>query len=58
MSFDPSRRELLAPLGAGGAAIALGRDTPGQTYADAFMKNVQWDEVNRRTEWAQKATRP
>jgi Fe-Mn family superoxide dismutase len=33
-----------------GAAVAQ--------YVDAFMKNVQWDEVDRRTEWAQRAARP
>lgn len=27
-------------------------------YVDAFMKNVHWDEVNRRAEWAQKIARP
>jgi superoxide dismutase, Fe-Mn family len=26
-------------------------------YVDAFMANVQWDEVSRRAEWAQKARR-
>jgi Fe-Mn family superoxide dismutase len=32
-----------------GAAVAR--------YVDAFMDNVNWDEVSRRTEWAQKAAR-
>lgn len=27
-------------------------------YVDAFMDNVNWDEVARRAEWAQKARRP
>jgi Fe-Mn family superoxide dismutase len=27
-------------------------------YVDAFLRNVQWDEVNRRAEWTQKAARP
>ena len=27
-------------------------------YVDAFMDNVNWDEVTRRAEWAQKARRP
>jgi superoxide dismutase len=26
-------------------------------YVDAFMENVNWDEVSRRAEWAQKAKR-
>jgi Fe-Mn family superoxide dismutase len=26
-------------------------------YIDAFMENVNWDEVNRRAEWAQKVRR-
>ena len=26
-------------------------------YVDAFLANVQWDEVSRRAEWAQKARR-
>jgi Fe-Mn family superoxide dismutase len=26
-------------------------------YVDAFMANVQWDEVSRRAEWAQKVRR-
>ena len=26
-------------------------------YVDAFLANVLWDEVSRRTEWAQKARR-
>ena len=26
-------------------------------YVDAFMENVNWDEVSRRAEWAQKARR-
>lgn len=26
-------------------------------YVDTFMENVQWDEVSRRAEWAQKARR-
>ena len=35
MSSNPSRRELLATLGAGGAAIALGRGASGQTPVTA-----------------------
>lgn len=27
-------------------------------YVDAFMANVQWEEVSRRAEWAEKARRP
>ena len=46
-----SRRAVLAALGAGSAALAAGR------YVDAFLANVLWDEVSRRTEWAQKARR-
>ena len=26
-------------------------------YVDAFMENVNWEEVGRRAEWAQKARR-
>jgi Fe-Mn family superoxide dismutase len=32
-----------------GAAVAR--------YIDAFMENVNWEEVNRRAEWSQKAKR-
>jgi len=26
-------------------------------YVDAFLENVNWEEVNRRAEWAQRARR-
>jgi hypothetical protein len=70
MPSSPSRRTLLGALGAGSAALALGREAFGQApadaaqppafrgqHVDAFMENVNWEEVGRRAEWARKAAR-
>jgi len=46
-----SRRKVISTLATGGASLALaGVLRTDAKYIDAFMQNVNWDEVNRRVE--------
>jgi hypothetical protein len=66
-----SRRKAIAGMAAGGAGLALAsfigngtagahpgseNMTTGQTTTNAFMQNVNWEEVNRRAEAALKTS--
>ena len=40
-----------------GAAYHIDFGAAAARYVDAFMENVNWEEVSRRAEWARKAAR-